>query len=201
MAVLQNIVDWFYMKTGKEDKVYPVKVEKWKLVDGEPKEVGEDLGRTTVDENGNMEFELYGEELAKGKVKVEDINHLEDGTKKVAVLLNDRKNLEPMKKTVDRQENFEGSDLTAIEYCVKAGRMKDWVEESIEESYKIAETDDEKWWQTDQVKWAIIMISTGLFFIFLGVANGEFYLKPFGERITELTQALETANIQSGGGG
>lgn len=199
MGVMQNIVDWFYMKTGKEQKVYPVTVEKWKIVDGEPVEVGTDLGRTTVDDNGNKQFELYGEELAEGKVKYEDIKHLEDGSKKVSICLTDRENLAPLNKEFKTEESFEGSDLTALEYCVKAGRMKDWVEESIEESYKIAETDDKKWWQADQVKWAIIMISTGLFFIFLGVANGEFYLKPFGERIAELTEALNSANVQTGG--
>ena len=72
MGIIQNLVDGFWMKTGKTDKVYPVKVEKHKVEGGEIIFEGMDRGRTLVKNNGSKTFDLMNEPQAEGLVKYED---------------------------------------------------------------------------------------------------------------------------------
>jgi len=106
MGWIQNFVDKFYMTIGKPEKVYPVKVEKHRIqgqnnFDGDLADVnivkeGMDRGRTLVDDQGNMKFQLQNEPHAEGLVKYEDFNQDLEDTKHATVLMVDRQHFVPM---------------------------------------------------------------------------------------------------------
>lgn len=206
MGIIQNIVDSFKMKIGKSEEVYPVKVIKHRVHGDEPILTGFDQGRTLIDEQGNKKFELRNEPNAQGYVKYEDFRKTDTNREIVDILMINRDKFVPLRSNYNLElpedvtpeeiedENLE-VDMNALEYTLSVSTFLDWADKHIEQSWQVVETTEDAWYQTAQAKWAIIMVSTGLFFVFLAVANGEFYLKPFGQKITTLAEALNNANV------
>jgi len=209
MGVIQNIADRFYMTIGKTRKVYPVKVEKHRIqgkkdpseIDGDVDTVleGIDRGRTLIDDDGNMKFELMNEPQAEGLVKYEDFSQDLGDTKYVAVLMVDRKNFVPAQRTWNFADDFENSGVSELEYVLKTPKMKEHAVNQFEEDSKIVETDEKKWWQNPKMQSAILFIGAGLFFVLLAFARSEFYVQPLTEQMAGLETALKNAGSSLGG--
>lgn len=214
MGLIQNFVDKFYMRIGKPEKVYPVKVEKHRIqgqkdpseIDGDVNIVleGMDRGRTLVDDNGNMKFELLNEQHAEGLVKYEDFNQDLGDSKYACVLMVDRKNFVPAQRTWSFDEDFEGSGVSELEYVLKTPRMKEMAINQFEEDSKIVETDEDKWWENPKMQSAILFVGAGLFFVLASFAQGELYFKDLAEQLGQNTEAVnslrDTVASNLGGG-
>lgn len=207
MGIAQNIVDSFYMKIGKPEKVYPVKVEKHRLQgtdeEGEKEIVleGMDRGRTLVDDDGNKKFELLNEQRAEGLVKYEDFNQDLGQEHFASVLMVDRENFVPLTRSYNVDEDYEGSGVSELEYCIKTPRMKEMAINQFEEDAKIVETSEDKWWQQQNIQAAILFISAGLFFIFISISAGETYLGDMVDQMASLEDTIRNSGLTSNSGG
>lgn len=209
MGVIQNIADRFYMTIGKTKKVYPVQVEKHR-VKGDKIVFDEfDRGRTLVDDDGNKKFDLKNEEHAEGLVKYEDFEQSLKGDDYVALCMINRDKFAPLKRTYnldpstyETEENIQQFDIeeNSLEYVLSVSTFLEWADNHIEQSWKITETDEEKWWQKPKMQSAILFIGAGLFFVLTSFAQSELYLKPMTEQMAGLETALRnTAGNLAGG--
>lgn len=210
MGVIQNIADKFYMTIGKTRKVYPVKVEKHRVQGNEIVFDEMDRGRTLVDDKGNKIFELLNESQAEGLVKYEDFEKSLKGDNYVALCMVNRDKFVPLnreynlnKDTYLSESELENFDVeeNALEYVLSVSTFLEWADNHIEQSWKITETDDKKWWQNPKMQSAILFIGAGLFFVLLAFARSELYLKPLGEQMANLETALRSTQGLTGGGG
>jgi len=202
MGTLQNLADRFWITIGKTEKVYPVVVEKHQLIDhggddGKTLKLdGLDRGRTLIEDDGRKKFELMGEPNVEGFVAYEDFNQDLEGSKYVSVAIDDRDNILPLSRHYDINEDYEGSGIGELEYCVQVNRRKEWAIRDFQESASIVESGTEKWWQQEKFQAAILFVSAGLFFIFVGFAAGETYLKEITDQLGQNTEALQTLQDQ-----
>lgn len=210
MGVMQRLYDSFWMKIGKTEKVYPVQIKKHRLKGGEIVFDGIDRGRTLKDsESGEKRFEISGEPFAEGIVNYEDFEKSSDGDW-ISVLMINRDKFVPLKTeyNIDKEtyldeEELEKFDIeeNALEYTLSVASFLEWADKHIEQSWKITETDSEKWWQSNAAQSAALFIGAGLFFVLLGVARGEFYVKPLAEQMSQLESALRQSGQSLGPGG
>lgn len=210
MGVIQNIADRMYMTLGKTEKVYPVKVEKHR-VQGDDIIFDEmDRGRTLVDDKGNKVFELLNESQAEGLVKYEDFEQSLKGDNYVALCMINRDKFVPLKRSYNlsqdtylSEEELESFDVeeNALEYVLSVSTFLEWADNHIEQSWKITETDEKKWWQQPKMQSAILFIGAGLFFVLTAFAQSELYLKPATEQMAALESAIRNnaAALTSGG--
>ena len=196
MGILQNFTDKIYMTIGKPEKVFPVKVEKHRVVndsDGKPtlKLEGLDRGRTLVDENGNKKFQLLNERRAEGLVKYEDFNQDLGSEKYVSIAVTDRDTIVPLERSYNYEKNIEDNakNVNALEYALVTNRLKEWSISDFEQSAKIVETDNKKWWKQPKLQAAMMFGGAGLFFIFIGYAAGEVMIPDLLEALQENTEA------------
>lgn len=196
MGILQNFTDKIFMTIGKPEKVFPVKVEKHRVVNdskGEPtlKLEGLDRGRTLVDENGNKKFELLNERRAEGLVKYEDFNQDLGSEKYVSIAVTDRDTIVPLERSYNYVKNIEENEknVNALEYALVTNRLKEWAISDYEQSAKIVETDNKEWWEQPKLQAAMLFAGAGLFFIFLGYAAGEVLIPDLLEALQENTEA------------
>jgi len=207
MGTLKNLADKFWMTIGKTEKVYPVLVEKHQMIDhgGDDgktlKLVGLDRGRTLVQEDGRKKFELLGEPNVEGFVAYEDFNQDIEGSKYVSLAIDDRDNILPLSRHYNIDEDFEGTGIGELEYCVQVNRRKEWAIRDFQESASIVESGTEKWWQKPKMQSAILFIGAGLFFVLMAFAASELYLKPFTDQLANLESALNNMQGLTGGGG
>jgi len=209
MGTIQNIMDRFWITVGKTEKVYPVQVEKYRVQGENIVFDSMDAGRTLVDDEGNKTFELKNEPYAEGMVSYQDFEETMDGGNRVALVMIDRDKFVPLRKNFDfsqetyldeeEQEMFE-VDENALEYTLGVSTFLEWAEKDWQESSRIVETENAKWWQQEKFQAAILFVSAGLFFIFVGFAAGETYLKDIAQEMSSLEQALKTAGSTLGGG-
>jgi len=209
MGTIQNIMDRFWITVGKTEKVYPVQVEKYRVQGENIVFDSMDAGRTLVDDEENKTFELKNEPYAEGMVSYQDFEETMDGGNRVALVMIDRDKFVPLRKNFDfsqetyldeeEQEMFE-VDENALEYTLGVSTFLEWAEKDWQESSRIVETENAKWWQQEKFQAAILFVSAGLFFIFVGFAAGETYLKDLVEQMSNLEQALKTAGSTLGGG-
>lgn len=215
MGTIQNIADKFWMTIGKTEKVYPVEVEKHRVQGDEVIYDSRDRGRTLVNEEGTKTFELKGEPHAEGLVKYENFQDTVHGQNRVALVMIDRDKFVPLNKTYNFSkdtyldeddkvmDNVEVEE-NALEYVLGVSTFLEWAENSWQDTSRIVETQEEKWWQQDKFQAAILFVSAGLFFIFLGFAQGEMYWGEVTEQLgqnTEAMNALQDQLSQQLGGG
>jgi len=208
MGVIQNIADRFYMTIGKTRKVYPVKVEKHRVQGDEIVFDEMDRGRTLVDNQGHKVFELLNESQAEGLVKYEDFEKSLKGDNYVAVCMVNRDKFVPLKReyniskeTYLNEDELKTYDVdqNALEYVLSVSTFLEWADNHIEQSWKITETDEKKWWQNPKMQSAILFIGAGLFFVLLAFARSEFYVQPLTEQMAGLETALKNAGSSLGG--
>jgi len=84
----------------------------------------------------------------------------------------------------------------ALEYTLGVSTFLEWAEKDWQDSSRIVETETEKWWQQEKFQAAILFVSAGLFFIFVGFAAGETYLKEITDQLGQNTEALNTLQDQ-----
>jgi len=273
MGMVQNLVDSFWMKTGKTHKVYPVQVEKHKVKGGDIVFTGMDRGRTLV-KNGNKKFDLMNEPQAEGLVKYEDFAKTKDKdyvsivmiTRDKFVPLRRQYNLdydtyedipkekvfeglefdeeyfsrfdnpeqvaeqitEPIKNNVELVENrdvlhFELEDrdepveiesdavnvkykeepkvdpeVNTLEYTLGVSSFLDWADQHIEQSWKITEVENEKWWENKNIQAVMIFIAAGLFWVFYGFGLGEIAFGDVTQAMEALQQAIQNSNVGVG---
>jgi len=208
MGVIQNIADRFYMTIGKTRKVYPVKVEKHRVQGDEIVFDEMDRGRILVDNQGHKVFELLNESQAEGLVKYEDFEKSLKGDNYVAVCMVNRDKFVPLKReyniskeTYLNEDELKTYDVdqNALEYVLSVSTFLEWADNHIEQSWKITETDEKKWWQNPKMQSAILFIGAGLFFVLLAFARSEFYVQPLTEQMAGLETALKNAGSSLGG--
>ena len=197
------MIDKFYMTIGKSKQVYPVKVEVHKVREnenGEPdfKPEGFTRGRTVVGEDGSMSFELEDESYVEGNIKYEDFNQDVNGQPFVSVAITDRNTCLPIPRTYNIDRDYEGSGMGEIEYALKTERIKDLAIDSYRDEAKIVETSKDRWWEQEKVQAAFLFVGAGLFFVFIGFALGETFLKDVAERLAENTEAVNQLGNQLG---
>jgi len=199
MGTIQNLADRFWMTIGKTEKVYPVVVEKHRVKGDTLVFDSMDRGRTLVDDSGQKTFELLNEPYAEGLVKYEDFEQTMGGTNRVAVAMIDRDKFVPMHKNYNfDKETYLSDDIldeynveyNALEYTLGDSTFLEWAESDWQDSSKIVETNSEEWWQQEKFQAAILFVSAGLFFIFVGFAAGETYLGEFAEQMAQNTEAM-----------
>jgi len=199
MGTIQNLADRFWMTIGKTEKVYPVVVEKHRVKGDTLVFDSMDRGRTLVDDSGQKTFELLNEPYAEGLVKYEDFEQTMGGTNRVAVAMIDRDKFVPMHKNYNfDKETYLSDDIldeynveyNALEYTLGVSTFLEWAESDWQDSSKIVETNSEEWWQQEKFQAAILFVSAGLFFIFVGFAAGETYLGEFAEQMAQNTEAM-----------
>jgi len=199
MGTIQNLADRFWMTIGKTEKVYPVTVEKHRVKGDTLVFDSMDRGRTLVDDSGQKTFELLNEPHAEGLVKYEDFEQTMGGSNRVAVAMIDRDKFVPMHKNYNFDKETYLSDeilneydveYNALEYTLGVSTFLEWAEKDWQDSSKIVETESEKWWQQEKFQAAILFVSAGLFFIFVGFAAGETYLKNLSEQMAQNTEAV-----------
>lgn len=199
MGTIQNLADRFWMTIGKTEKVYPVSVEKHRVKGDTLVFDSMDRGRTLVDDSGQKTFELLNEPYAEGLVKYEDFEQTMGGSNRVTVAMIDRDKFVPLHKNYDFSKETYLSDeildeydvdYNALEYTLGVSTFLEWAESDWQDSSKIVETNSEEWWQQEKFQAAILFVSAGLFFIFVGFAAGETYLGKFSEQMAQNTEAL-----------
>jgi hypothetical protein len=208
MGVIQNIADKFWMTIGKTQKVYPVQVEKHRVQGDEIVFDEMDRGRTMVDDQGNKHFELLNERKAEGLVKYEDFEKTKKGDNYVSLAMITRDKFVPLNREYnlsqdtyldeDQLQDFDVEE-NSLEYVLSVSTFLEWADQHIEQSWKITETDTEKWWQQPKMQSAILFIGAGLFFVLTAFAQGELYIKPFADQLASLETALEQSSAGVGG--
>jgi len=205
MGTIQNLADRFWMTIGKTEKVYPVVVEKHRVKGDTMVFDSMDRGRTLVDDDGDKTFELMNEPYAEGLVKYEDFEQTMGGGNRVTLAMIDRDKFVPMHKeyNFEKQTYLDDNVLeeydveyNALEYTLGVSTFLEWAENDWQDSSRIVETETEKWWQQEKFQAAILFVSAGLFFIFVGFAAGETYLKEIGERLAQNTETMEALRDQ-----
>lgn len=206
MSVMQNLFDQFWLKIGKTEKVYPVKIKKHRLKGDDIVFEGIDRGRTLKDEQtGEKRFELAGEPFAEGIVNYEDFEKATNG-EWVSVLMVNRDKFVPLKtnyniskETYMDQEELQKFDVdqNALEYVLSVSSFLEWADKHIEQSWKITETEQEKWWQNSTVQSAILFVGMGLFFVISFYGHGELYAKELASNTAALEETMSQA-LQSG---
>jgi len=211
MGTIQNIADRFWMMIGKTEKVYPVEVEKHRVKGDTLVYDGKDRGRTLVDDEGRKNFELLNEPYAEGLVKYEDFLDTKDGNR-VALAMIDRDKFVPLQRKYDfskdtyldldedeikNPENIEVEE-NALEYVLGVSTFLEWAEQDWQDTSRIVETQNEKWWEQEKFQAAMLFVGAGLFFIFIGFALGETFLKDVAERLAENTEALNQLRNEFG---
>jgi len=208
MGAIQNIADRFYMTIGKTKKVYPVKVEKHRVQGDEILFDEMDRGRTLVDDDGHKVFELLNENQAEGLVKYEDFEQSLKGDNYVALCMVNRDKFVPLRRNYnlsketylnDQEIEDFNVDQNSLEYILSVSTFLEWADNHIEQSWKITETDEKKWWQQPKMQSAILFIGAGLFFVLVAFARSELYLKPLGEQMAGLETALRNSGVGTGG--
>lgn len=215
MGTMQNIADRFWMTIGKTEKVYPVIVEKHRVKGDDVVYDSRDRGRTLVNDQGRKTFELKGEPYAEGLVKYEDFEETMEGNNRVNIVMIDRDKFVPLKKNYNfSQETYIDEDdeiletvevqEDALEYVLGVSTFLEWAENSWQDTSRIVETQEEKWWQQEKFQAAILFVSAGLFFIFLGFAQGEMYWGEVTQQLGQNTESLDALadqlSQQIGGG-
>lgn len=206
MGTIQNLADRFWMTIGKTDKVYPVVVEKHR-VKGDNTVVFDsmDRGRTLVDDEGQKTFELMNEPYAEGLVKYEDFQQTMGGGNRVSVAMIDRDKFVPLHKNYNfdkdtylDQDVLDEYDVeyNALEYTLGVSTFLEWAESDWQDSSRIVETQNDTWWQQEKFQAAILFVSAGLFFIFVGFAAGETFLKELSEKLAQNTEAVNSLRDQ-----
>lgn len=211
MGVIQSILDNFWIKLGKTEKVYPVNVLKHRVQGDKIVFDGMDKGRTLVDDDtGEKTFELLNEPHAEGLLKYQDFMDTTGKGNWARLVMIDRKHFVPLQdsyntdvETYESKEDIEKFDIekNALEYTMDVATFKEWADKDFEQSSKIVETETQKWWQTETAKSAILFVSAGLFFIFVGFSLSEIYLAEVSENLQLLTEALNNADLSSISGG
>jgi hypothetical protein len=120
----------------------------------------------------------------------------------------------PLKKSFDTsvasyttEEERENYDIThdALEYVLGVSTYLEWAEQDYDDSAKIVETSEDKWYEQPKIQAAMLFVGAGLFFVLASVAQGELYYKDVAKRLAENTQALRTVqeglSSNIGGGG
>jgi hypothetical protein len=214
MGIIQNLSDKFYMTIGKTDKIYPVTVEKYR-VQGKTIVFDEiDKGRTLVQEDGTKKFDLLNEPHAEGLVKYEDFQDTTGSDNFVSLCMITRDEFVPLNKKFDTsvssyigEEEREQYDIShdSLEYVLGVSTYLNWAEQSFQDSAKIVETSDDKWYEQPKIQAAMLFVGAGLFFVLASVAQGELYYKDVAQKLGQNTEALRTLqeglanNIQGGG--
>lgn len=206
MGVLQNIADRFWITIGQTKKVYPVKVHKYKP-DGDESAVfaGEDRGRTLIDDEGNKTFELMNEPQAEGYVGVEDFEKSSAASNLVSVIMF-RDEFAPLdssfnfdNNTFMSEEDIEKYDPicdNALEYCIVTSSYKQYLESGWGDVVSVSETQEDSWLSDPRIVSSIMYIGAGLFFIFVGFAAGETFLKELVEKLSQNTEAVNQLQEQ-----
>jgi len=209
MGVIQNIADKFYMTIGKTKKVYPVKVEKHRVQGNDIIFDEMDRGRTLVDDNGGKTFELMGENQAEGLVKYEDFEKSLKDDNYVSLCMVTRDKFVPLHReyNLDKETYLDADELetfdveeNALEYVLSVSTFLEWADQHIEQSWKITETDDKKWWQKPKMQSAILFVGAGLFFVLASFAQGELYMKELAENMASLETAVRESGTNIAGG-
>lgn len=90
-----------------------------------------------------------------------------------------------------QEESQYDVDMNTVEYCLSVSSFLEWADQHIEQSWKITETSNEKWWEQEKFQAAILFISAGLFFIFLGYGQGQLFFKELSEQLAQNTEATK----------
>jgi len=214
MGIIQNLSDKFWMKIGKTDKIYPVTVEKYRVVGDKIVFDEIDKGRTLVEEDGTKKFDLLNEPHAEGLVKYEDFQDTLSSGNFISLCMITRDEFVPLNKRFDTSvqsylsdEELEQYDIKhdALEYVLGVSTYLNWAEQSFQDSAKIVETSTDKWYEQPKIQAAMLFVGAGLFFVLASVAQGELYYKDVAQRLAENTEATRQLgqNLQNqipGGG-
>lgn len=183
--MISGLAEKFWMKIGKPEKVYPVKVEKHKRRGEENWVKQMDRGRTVVEDKGKV-FELMNEPHVNTKVPYSAFNNTADGSDEVTVLMPERDTVVPAETQIDPENE-------KIETVVDTTAWETWAEQEFQDSAKIVETEEEKWWENRNVQAMMIFFGAGLFFVFLGVGYSYVINEAVMQELEKLRGSVDAA--------
>lgn len=160
MGFVNKITASFWIKVGKPEKVYPVKVNKYKRR-GNDWIKQTDRGRTVEKDKGKV-FELMNEDHVETKIPYSAFNKRGDNLDEVDVLMPERDTVVPAETEISPEEE-------KISKAVETTAWETWAEQEFEDSAEIVKTDEEPWYMDKRVHALMIFFGAGLFFMFLGI--------------------------------
>jgi hypothetical protein len=194
MGILNNIKASFYKKIGKPEKVYPVEVNIYqKRADSKIKI--KDRGRAVKEsDTDDYQFELMNfNHDGPIYAPYDHFVNRKDGSNEINFVLQDRNKIVPVKEKVAEDEEELRKTTEQLD-------NKDFAEKEFEKITEIVKSKDDALWKQDWFQAVTVFVGAGLFFILASYGQGQLFMEPLTQEMSELRNAIQAQGTSAAGG-